>query len=271
MTAVRETKSFRILELKSDAEKGTFKGHAATWQEDQGGDIIAPGSFAKTISERGPKALQDGKYKSDIKVLWQHDSRMPIGLPTVLREDAQGLYFEAFTIDTECAKMAQECMRQNVVDKISIGYTVKQCSVRYDDDGSYLGRNITEIKLYELSPITFPMNEGADINEAKGIDALLRDSLPLLTKDNAAIVLREIEKAGDCPEWLKRFLRALEITKEPRPSGTGEKSTPKDQEPPASKNEPPQLESAALHSLLRTTADVNAKLAKMLADRTGPA
>ena len=55
------------VEIKTAAD-GTFEGYAAVFGNvDSYGDIIQPGAFTKTIQER----------RSQIKILWNHDSFAP--------------------------------------------------------------------------------------------------------------------------------------------------------------------------------------------------
>ena len=142
----------KAISFKSeDIEGRVFSGYASTYDLDQGGDVIERGAFAKTISERG----------NDIKVLWNHDA--PIGKPLVMREDAKGLYVEAKISNTALGNEVLELMRDGVIDQMSIGYSVPQGKAEYKDGVRY----IKELKLYEFSAVTFPMNEAARITGLK--------------------------------------------------------------------------------------------------------
>src|SRR5699024_10780708 len=129
-----------------DIEGRTFSGYASTWDKDLGGDIIAKGAFAKTLSERAGR----------VKVLWQHSE--PIGNPVSMREDERGLFVEAQLSKTRLGDEALELMRDGVIDQMSIGYSVPEGKSERDSDGNRL---IKELKLYEFSAVTFPMNEAA--------------------------------------------------------------------------------------------------------------
>jgi HK97 family phage prohead protease len=63
------------------SDDGTFEGLLATYNNvDLGGDTIEPGAFTKSLQENG----------NVIPLLWQHDSRQPIGSLTVA-DTAAGL------------------------------------------------------------------------------------------------------------------------------------------------------------------------------------
>jgi len=137
-----------------DIEGRMFSGYASTWDRDQGGDIIMPGAFNKSLADRGER----------VKVLWQHGE--PIGKPKMMREDEKGLYVEAQISKTRLGDEALELMRDGVIDQMSIGYSVGPGGAEFNGDGD---RIIKELKLYEFSAVTFPMNEAAVITSVKSL------------------------------------------------------------------------------------------------------
>jgi HK97 family phage prohead protease len=136
----------------------TVTGYAATWDEDQGGDVILPGAFTKTLQERGNR----------VKVLWQHYH--PIGKPTLMREDDKGLYAEYTISETPQGNEALTLIKDGVIDTMSIGYEAVK-SDRPDMNGP---RFLREVKLFEFSPVTFAMNDAAVITGVKSIREALR-------------------------------------------------------------------------------------------------
>lgn len=154
---------FKSVDFKADSvdmDERTFEGYAATWDLDQGGDIILPGAFKKTLAERSDR----------VKVLWQHSNA--IGRPLAMSEDSVGLKVRGRISKTALGDEALELMRDGVVDQMSIGYSVPEGKSDYNEAGV---RTIREVKLYEFSPVTFPMNEAAIITGVKSVrDALSR-------------------------------------------------------------------------------------------------
>jgi HK97 family phage prohead protease len=145
----------KVVGFKADDIEGrTFRGYASTYDKDLGGDIIVRGAFQKTLAERG----------SRVKVLWQHSE--PIGKPKEMREDDKGLYVEAMISKTRLGDEALELMRDGVIDQMSIGYSIPAGKSDMDESGT---RIIKELKLYEFSAVTFPMNEAAIITGVKTI------------------------------------------------------------------------------------------------------
>jgi len=142
-------------EIKKDDIAGrVFAGYASTFDIDLGGDIITPGAFKKTIEGR----------QQAIKVLWQHNE--PIGKSMRLYEDNIGLFVEGKVSKTRLGDEAIELMRDGVIDQMSIGFSIPAGKSEMSEDGL---RIIREVKLYEFSPVTFPMNENAIITSVKNM------------------------------------------------------------------------------------------------------
>src|SRR5512135_3253608 len=101
-------------EIKSvDYEGRTLEGFAAgIGNLDQGGDIIHPGAFRKTLVERGGK----------IKFLWQHDPTDPIGRLMEAREESNGLFVKAIVSDTARGRDALALLKDGAIGEMSIGY-----------------------------------------------------------------------------------------------------------------------------------------------------
>lgn len=146
--ATREYKSFKF-ELESADESGEFSGYAAVFgNKDSGGDIIEKGAFSKTIREDFDR----------IKILSQHtDCELPIGKPLELREDDKGLFIRGKISDTAKGRDIQTLMKDGVLNELSIGYD----AVEFDYDSEQGVRRLKEIKLWEVSIVTWAMNDQA--------------------------------------------------------------------------------------------------------------
>lgn len=160
----QERKSFPF-EFKMNKEKRTLEGYASTFNnKDLVGDIVVEGAFRKTLQERGPA---EGR-KSRVKLLWQHNPYMPLGLPLKMAEDSKGLEVEAYISKTTLGDDAIAFIEDGVLDSLSIGYDVLQDDYKSDTGTRYL----KELKLYEFSLVTFPANEEATIGGLKNYDQL---------------------------------------------------------------------------------------------------
>lgn len=158
-----ELKAISFDDSQVDMAERTFKGYASTFGNvDEVGDIIEAGAFTKSIQERGPAGTKQ------IKVLWQHNE--PLGMPTIMVEDSKGLYVEGKISKTRLGDEALELMRDGVVDRMSIGFSIPQGKALWDDTMGI--RRIKEVKLFEFSPVTFPANEMAMVTGVKNLQLI---------------------------------------------------------------------------------------------------
>jgi HK97 family phage prohead protease len=153
---------YKALNFKSEdvnESSRTFAGYASTWDEDLGGDIISKGAFNKTMQERADR----------VKVLWQHNE--PLGMVKSMRTDSKGLFVEGKISKTRLGDEAIELMQDGVIDQMSIGFSIPAGKSEYNEKGNRL---IHEVKLYETSLVTFPMNEKAIITSVKSVSDAIR-------------------------------------------------------------------------------------------------
>jgi len=151
-----EHKSINI-EFKATQEEGIFEGYSAYFDNvDSYGDVIRKGAFSKSINEN----------LSEIKVMWNHDWKgVPIGIIEELKEDDKGLWFRAKLNNTATATDVKVAIKDGAVTKMSIGYSTTK-SNKEKLDGKWI-KSLTEIKLYEISPVNFPANTLASITGYK--------------------------------------------------------------------------------------------------------
>ena len=135
---------------------GQFEGYASLFNlPDLGRDVVEPGAFAVSLARRSPRG---------IKLLWQHDPSEPIGQWLMLREDDRGLFVRGrLSLGVARARETLALMRDGAVDGLSIGFrTVK---ARSDPRTGY--RRLTEIDLWEISVVTFPLLPQARVSAVK--------------------------------------------------------------------------------------------------------
>lgn len=162
--STREYKAFKF-ELESADENGEFSGYAAVFgNRDSGDDIIEKGAFSKTIREDFDR----------IKILALHnDCWLPVGKPLELREDGKGLYIRGKISDTSMGRDIQTLMKDGVLTELSIGYD----AVVFDFDSEAGVRRLKEIRLWEVSVVTWAMNDQAKIDEVKSMAEALRSEV----------------------------------------------------------------------------------------------
>ena len=212
----RPALQYRTAEVRAlaDDEGAGFAGHAAHfWSVDSYGTAVKPGAFRKTLKERGER----------VPVLWQHDPFSPIGRPTELKEDKEGLAFSAeVVVDTRAGAEAMALLRADVPLGMSFGFeTVKsrpvedadadkldwsQAPVFYKgEEGRQYVRVIEEVRLWEISLVTFPANDLAAVEDVRA-DAetlsLLLDAIrgKSLRPEQRALVEQIVAAWGDGAE-----------------------------------------------------------------------
>jgi uncharacterized protein len=151
------------LEWKSD-DQGMIEGYGSVFDVvDQGGDIIAPGAFRQSLAS-GRKA----------KMLFQHDPSAVVGVWSTLEEDQKGLRVSGKMLTSvKAGAEAYELVKAGAIDGLSIGFrTIKSM----DRNGK---RVIMQAELWEVSLVTFPMNEMARIDAVKAAE-MPRDEIERL-------------------------------------------------------------------------------------------
>jgi len=147
-------------------EQRIVTGYAAKFGNiDLVGDMIMPGAFTKTISERGPSG------KNEIWFLHNHSTDSPLGKPIILQEDNYGLYFEAKIVDTEIGEDILTLYSEGLINQHSIGFnTIKQKKVDAVN-GTPAYYQIQEVKLYEFSSVLWGANPDTPFMGLKSLNA----------------------------------------------------------------------------------------------------
>ena len=173
-----ETKFARFGDGISLDEEQCIEGYASLFGAvDQGGDVVQAGAYGASLSTLG----KDGRK---VKMLWQHDPSQPIGVWDEVREDDKGLFVKGRLLDcTQKGREAAALIAAGAIDGLSIGYRTKRAAKT--EKGQRL---LTELELWEVSLVTFPMLPSARV-AAKG-DHVIAD-----VADEADAALRDLAAA----------------------------------------------------------------------------
>lgn len=126
-------------------------GYASLFgRRDGAGDTVLRGAFARSLQRRRAGA---------VRLLWQHDPTVPIGIWDVMREDAVGLYVAGRLLTRVAGgREAAVLLAAGALDGLSIGFrTVRATRAPAG------GRLLHEIDLWEVSLVTFPQLQGARV------------------------------------------------------------------------------------------------------------
>lgn len=158
MDAIKRLSIVPDVSFSDDTDRGIFSGYAAVFGEvphaynPYGGKIVlSSGAFQKTLNERS----------KPFKVLWNHNANVPIGNTTEIAEDGRGLKFSAqLNMDLQAAREVFSNLKAGVVDEMSIGFDIK----KYEQNNETGDIDIKEVRLKEISPVSFPANPAAQIS-----------------------------------------------------------------------------------------------------------
>jgi HK97 family phage prohead protease len=216
-----EFKSLKFEAVGMDPDARTFEGYAAAYGNvDSDNDVIEQNAFAKSIKEGFPAGR--------IKVLWQHKADMPIGMPVEMREDSKGLWVKSRISKTAKGDEAIELMRDGVIDRMSVGFSIPAGKSQIDGQGI---RHIYEGKLFEYSIVTWPANDQAVITGVK----TLKEMREFAEGNSLSVKARE--------ELLAELASITALLKgEPQSTRTG-------QQPPLSSDEVKRLITSTLGDL----------------------
>jgi len=149
------------LEVKDvDKKEGIISGYFSAFNiKDSDGDIIRPGAFARSIQEWGPDT------KGRIKHLMNHNTSQPLGKILELKEDSYGLFYRSKIGSHSLGQDFIKMVESDLIREHSIGFKdITPNDKKKGDDGN----NMTDLKLYEGSSLTFwGANEFTQITELK--------------------------------------------------------------------------------------------------------
>jgi HK97 family phage prohead protease len=203
------------LEVKSLSQTGIFTGLGSVYGNiDQGCDVVAPGALSESLTEWGAKQRMPA-------MLWQHNSREPIGTYTKMVDGDGGLFVEGqLALKTQRGAEAYELLQMKAISGLSIGFETRDDS--YDQKTGV--RTIKKADLWEVSLVTFPMNDSArvasvksiaeieEINDFKGAERFLRDSCKLTRTEATAFFTRVkglAQRDSDASDATKHVIEGL--------------------------------------------------------------
>lgn len=143
------------LEVKAEDDARTIEGFASVFNNvDSHSDIVMPGAFTKSLGKRMPV------------MLWQHNTDQPVGVWDDFMEQDKGLFMKGSVLPTQLGNDAYILAKAKAIKGLSIGYT----PVKWEFDDKKGVRKLTEVELWEVSLVTFPANEKAQITRVKSDD-----------------------------------------------------------------------------------------------------
>lgn len=175
-------------ELDDSGKEARIEGYASTFGNvDQGLDIVDKGAFKQTLK------LNKGK----VPILADHNPYEQIGWNEEAKEDDTGLWVSgSLILDVQKAKERLALAKKALAIKARAGLSIGYSTIKAEpDDKVPRVRRLKELKLWEYSFVTFPMNTEALVTAAKSIGAI--DNLKMLieTLKSEGVNLKDLEIA----------------------------------------------------------------------------
>jgi uncharacterized protein len=145
-------------------------------------ETICRGAFTKALQER-----------QDVRLLVNHD-----GIPVArtksgtmaLNEDSRGLLVDvpSLDLDSPLVQTLRSAMQRGDIDQMSFSFR----ATRQEWNEDYTERFVREVKLYDVSVVTYPANEGTDVKLRGAVPFgtldRLANGLPLTDQDREALL-----------------------------------------------------------------------------------
>lgn len=156
-------RAYSLITVKAvDEEKREITGIATTPAPDRHGDVVEP---------------KGAEFNLPLPLLWQHDSRQPVGKVVSAKVTKEGIEVRAqiAKVDAPAGLAARleeawQSVKAGLVSGLSIGFRALEYSFLDDTDGI----RFTRWAWLELSLVTIPANAEASIQSIKSIDSQLR-------------------------------------------------------------------------------------------------
>jgi uncharacterized protein len=183
VTKKKETRIVDITNLQTRDGTGNepvvISGYAAVFNSktsigDFFEEVIAPGAFARTISENG-----------DIRALFNHNWDHVLGRTKngtlKVEEDNRGLKFKVELPNTSLARDLAESLRRGDINQCSFGFFATNDTWDYAVEPAV--RTLNEVELYEISVVSIPAYEDTEVAlRSKEIDEQVEKRIKILNQ-----------------------------------------------------------------------------------------
>jgi len=145
----------------SDTDTREVVGYGAVFGNvDSYGDVIAPGAFAKSLSE-----IKSGTRPMPAMLLSHNPEALPVGKWTEMSEDSMGLRVKGFLLDTNQGMDTYKALKAGAITGLSIGFRPIEYALRSKPDEPR--RTLKSVDLMEVSVVGFPANDKARVLSVK--------------------------------------------------------------------------------------------------------
>lgn len=197
-----ELKELRVVDPVSENDTGqqVIEGYASvfdSWSQELGGEFpfrekVMKGAFIESIQN------------DDIRALFNHDPNYILGRnkagTLTLEEDEKGLKVRIVLPDTQYARDLLVSIKRGDITQMSFGFSV--IIDKWDVSDGLDIRELHKVKLYDVSPVTFPAYEQTDVG-VRSADAIHKRYLEDTRKS------KEIERKQAEMQLLKQKIKFI--------------------------------------------------------------
>ena len=156
----KEKRSF-MFEIENDEkESRKMVGHAAVF-----GEVAEIGGWFREQIE--PGAFKASAKKDDVRALFNHDENYVLGRNTAgtlkMSEDSRGLKVTIDPPDTQFARDLGVSIERGDISQMSFAFQVLEEEWIRGEKKELDLRKIKKVRLFDVSPVTFPAYDGTDI------------------------------------------------------------------------------------------------------------
>ena len=158
---------FAEVKFTGGAETGEFTGYGAVFNTmDSHGDVIRPGAFADTLSERKAAGRTIPMH---VMHAFLGGDGLPVGVWKAVAEDSHGLRVtgKISGMNTDAGRMHAERIKDGAYGGMSIGYKVRPNGAVYGKAAGEPKRTLKALDLREISLVTDPSHADARIDGYK--------------------------------------------------------------------------------------------------------
>jgi uncharacterized protein len=195
----------RNLPIEFRKEDERIIGHAAVF------DTPATiGGFFDEVVRKG--AFEESIQNDDIRALWNHDPNYVLGRNKSgtlrLTEDQEGLSIENDPPETQWAKDLMVSMKRGDIDQMSFGFRVIQ--ERWTTrEGQPDLRELLKVRLYDVSPVTYPAYEETDVQVRTALENAPDDIRSKLLSDGGQGAPEDEDKPKQGPRLRLKKLNII--------------------------------------------------------------
>lgn len=166
----KEVRTFKATEIRVHRKKGEkdkIIGHAAVFNS----PTVIKGWFRDFVEEIAPGAFEESIKEDDIRGLFNHDPNLVLGRQRPnkpgtmeVKEDDTGLHYEIDPPDTSAGRDTVISIDRGDITGSSFGFNVLEQKWELSEDDDVLDkRTLIKVKLWDVSPVTFPAFDDTDV------------------------------------------------------------------------------------------------------------